>query len=163
MTPETEDQSEFQPWLYDAFKSSDTVIVAVPYHKGKKKYWLVRSNRTLTDEELDLRPITESQNSRALPDYIEFVSKLSPFDSGNADSSEEPIGIIYVRIRRDALKNYYVVHDFPVGVDDGGDYRTYKLAAYGVDSFGVGQDRISEYFKARQMEREAREKTTPKK
>jgi hypothetical protein len=161
MTPETKDQAEYQPWLYYAFKAPETVIVAVPYHKGDKQYWLVRANRILSDDELNLRTIIHSQNSRALPDHIESVSKLAPYDPTEASGDGEAIGIIYVRIRRDALKNYYVVHDFPVGVDDGGDYRTYKLAAYRVDSFGAGQDRISEYFKTRRMEREARQKTTP--
>jgi hypothetical protein len=149
MTPETKDQSDFQPWLYHAFKTPETVIVAVPYHKGDKKYWLVRTNRTLSDDELDLRTIIHSHNSRPLPDHIESVSKLSPYDPTEASGIGEEIGIIYVRIHRDALNNYYVVHDFPDGVDDGGDYRTYKLAAYAVDSFEAGQDRIAEYFKAR--------------
>jgi hypothetical protein len=160
MTPRTENQSEFQPWLYHAFKAPDTVIVAVPYHKGDKKYWLVRTTRTLSDDEFNLRTIIHSHNSRGLPDHIESVSKLAPYEP--AESGGE-IGIIYVRIRRDALENYYVVHDFPDGVDDGGDYRTYNLAAYAVDSFELGQDRISELFKARQDLREYRPKSLPEK
>ena len=163
MTPETKDQSDFQPWLYHAFNAPETVIVAVPYHKGEKKYWLVRANRTLSDNELSFRTIIHSQNSRELPDHIESVSKLSPYDTAEASGVGEEIGIIYVRIRRDALKNYYVVHDFPDEVDDGGEYRTYKLAAYAVDSFELGQDRISEYFKARHDERENRPKSLPEK
>jgi hypothetical protein len=160
MTPRTENQSEFQPWLYYAPKAPETVIVAVPYHKGDKKYWLVRTTRTLSDDELNLRAIIHSQNSRELPDHIESVSKLAPYESAEAG---EAIGIIYVRIRRDALKNYYVVHDFPDGVDDGGDYRTYNLAAYAVDSNELGQDRISEYFKARHDVHENRPKSLPEK
>ena len=160
MTPRTESQSEFQPWLYHASKAPETVIVAVPYHKGDKKYWLVRTTRTLSDDELNLRTIIHSQNSRELPHHIESVSKLAPYEPSD---SGEAIGIIYVRIRRDALKNYYVVHDFPDGVDDGGDYRTYNLAAYAVDSYELGQDRISEYFKARREERESRRISSPEK
>ena len=161
MTPRTENQSEFQPWLYHAFKAPETVIVAVPYHKGDKKYWLVRATRTLSDDELNLRTIIHSQNSRELPDHIESVSKLAPYEPSE---SGKAIGIIYVRIRGDSLKNYYVVHDFPDGVDDGGDYRTYNLAAYAVDSFELGQNRIAEYFKARYEEREIRRpKSLPEK
>ena len=162
MTPETKDQSDFQPWLYHAFKAPETVIVAVPYHKGDKKYWLVRANRTLSEDELNMRTIIhDSHNSRPLPDHIESVSKLSPYGSTDASSVGEAIGLIYVRIRRDALKNYYVVHDFPDGVDDGGDYRTYKLAAYAIDSYDLGQDRISEYFKARRLVRDVRRESFP--
>ncbi len=161
MTPDTKDQSDFQPWLYQAFKDAETVIVAVPYHKGDKQYWLVRANRTLSPDELNLRKIIHSQNTSPLPDHIESVSKLSPDDTTEARSGGEAIGIIYVRIRRDALRNYYVVHDFPDGVDDGGDFRTYKLAAYAVDSFALGQDRMSEYFKGRREERENRPISSP--
>ena len=60
MTPDTKDQSDFQPWLYQAFKDAETVIVAVPYHKGDKQYWLVRANRTLSPDELNLRKIIHS-------------------------------------------------------------------------------------------------------
>jgi hypothetical protein len=155
MTPETKDQSDFQPWLYHAFKAPETVIVAVPYHKGDKKYWLVRTNRNLSEDEFNMRTIIHSNNSRPLPDHIEFVSKLSPYDPTEASGVGGEIGIIYVRIRSDALNNYYVVHDFPDVVDDGGDYRTYKLSAYAVDSFEAGQDRISEYFKARRENQKA--------
>jgi len=160
MTPETKDQAEFQPWLHHAFKAPETVIVAVPYHKGDKKYWLVRTTRTLSDDEFNLRNIIHSRNSRELPDHIESVSKLAPYEPAEAG---EAIGLIFVRIRRDALKNYYVVHDFPDGVDDGGDYRTYNLAAYAIDSFELGQDRISEYFKVRKEERENRPQSLPEK
>lgn len=163
MTPKTENQSEFQPWLYQAFKNTKTVIVAVPYHKGDKKYWLVRTTRTLSDDELNLRTIIHFQNSSKLPDHIESVSKLSPYDSAEASGGSKAIGIIYVRLRLEALDHYYVVHDFPEEVDDGGDYRTYKLAAYAVDSFELGQDRISEYFKARNKEHENRPRSLPEK
>ena len=162
MTPETKDQAEFQPWLYHAFKAPETVIVAVPYHKGDKQYWLVRANRILSDDELNLRTIIHSQNTRALPDHIESVSKLAPYDPTEASGDGEAIGIIYVRIRRDAIKNYYVVHDFPEGVDDGGDYRTYKLSSYAIDSFELGQDRISEYLKSHRENQEGVEEPTPK-
>jgi hypothetical protein len=163
MTPATKDQADFQPWLYQAFKAPETVIVAVPYHKGDKQYWLVRTNRILSDDELNLRTIIHSQSSRALPDHIESVSKLAPFDPTEANGDGEAIGIIYVRIRRDALKNYYVAHDFPEGVDDGGDYRTYKLSSYTVDSFELGQDRISEFLKSHRKNQGGTEVPKPKK
>ena len=162
MTPETKDQAEFQPWLYHAFKAPDTVIVAVPYHKGDKQYWLVRANRILSDDELNLRTIIHSQSTRSLPDHIESVSKLAPYNQTEVSAVNETIGIIYFRIRRAALKNYYVVHDFPEGVDDGGDYRTYKLSAYAVDSFELGQNRISEYLKLHRENQEGVGEPKPK-
>jgi len=149
MTPDAgKGQAEFQPWLYHPLEDSDTVIVAVPHHQGDKKYWLVKTTRELAENELNLRSVIQL-GSRPLPAHIESVSKLSAYESLGEPEAGEDLGVIYVRIRREALNEFYIVHDFPTGVDDGGYYRTYQLSAYPIDSFGVGQDKMWQFFEAR--------------
>jgi len=130
LTPDADHRhDELQPWLYYVETAPEIVTVVIPFHKGGKKYWLVTAARPLPDEQLNFRNLIWLSHN-PLPDYITSIVPLSP----HLDNVGQPekAGFITFLVRKEDLAKHYVYNDFATGVDDGGDYRTYKLSSYKV-------------------------------
>lgn len=121
------EHQEFQPWLYSDRNQPEIVSVVIPFHKGMKKYWLISATHALEDDQLNFRSLITA-SYKPIPKYITTIIPLCPQldDLGQPEAA----GFIVFRVRRDELARHYVYHDFSVGVDDGGYFRTYKLSAY---------------------------------
>ena len=118
---------DYQPWVCETWNQPDILTIFIPFHKGQKKYWLVSATHALNDEQLNFRPLITASYT-PIPKHIVSIVPLSP----NLDDHGKPVqgGFLTFRIRRENLPKFYVYHDFSVGVDDGGYYRTYKLSSY---------------------------------
>ncbi|BDS05030.1 hypothetical protein NT6N_00700 [Oceaniferula spumae] len=151
MTPDAgRAQADFQPWLYSDKKQPEIVTVVVPFHKGMKKYWLITASHALKDDQLDFRPLITA-SYKPIPKYITSIIPLSPplDDLGQPQTA----GFIIIKIRKDDLARHYIHHDFAVGVDDGGYYRTYNLSSYPIGKqFDGVRDRGMELSRAKRQD-----------
>ena len=121
------EHKEYKIWLYCDKDDPEMVNIILPFHAGMKKYWLISSNRELTDKELIFRDLIW-RSYKPPPRYITQVVPISP----PRDDEDKAVkgAFIKLKLKKTILSKSYIYHDFDTPVDDGGYYRTYRLTTF---------------------------------